>query len=109
MYETGAAVYVYYTVPFRSNSGMNNDKVVEIYEDIEHRTREVVFANGGSISHHHGVGKLRKRFMEKSFSGLNLDFYQGIKNHVDPKNIFAINNTVYSTEAEKEYDYKDKF
>ena len=104
LYETGAAVYVYFTVPYREFP----DKVVEVYEDIEHRTREAVFANGGSISHHHGVGKLRKRFMERSFSGLNREMYNGIKQNIDPKNIFAVNNTVYQSEAEKEYDYKEK-
>jgi alkyldihydroxyacetonephosphate synthase len=51
------------------------DKVVDIYEDIEHRSREVVMQYGGSISHHHGVGKLRKRFMEKSVTDINTQMH----------------------------------
>ena len=75
---------------------------------MEHRTREAVFQNGGSISHHHGVGKLRKRFMERSFAPINVDMMNGIKERIDPKNIFATNNTIYRLEGEKEYDLSDK-
>lgn len=35
-----------------------------IYEEIEDNARIEVMKNGGSISHHHGVGKLRKKFLE---------------------------------------------
>lgn len=35
LYETGAAVYVYFSLPIN----IFGDKVVDIYEDIEHRTR----------------------------------------------------------------------
>ena len=100
LYETGAAVYVYFTLGYRDFP----DKVVDIYEDIEHRTREAVFANGGSISHHHGVGKLRKRFMERSFSPMNFEMLNGIKERIDPKNIFAVNNTIYRLPGEQAYD-----
>ena len=42
------------------------EKVCDVYEDIEHRSREATLAYGGSISHHHGIGKLRKRFMDQT-------------------------------------------
>ena len=77
------------------------DKICDIYEDVEHRSRECVFANGGSISHHHGVGKLRKRFMDKSVSTINSRMIESIKKEMDPNNIFAINNTIYRSESEK--------
>ena len=85
---------MYFTIGYRNFP----EKVVAVYEDVEHRTREVVFANGGSISHHHGVGKLRKRFMERSVSDLNMQMTHALKDRVDPKNIFAINNTIYRSE-----------
>jgi len=84
------------------------DKVVDIYEDVEHRSREATFLYGGSISHHHGVGKLRKRFMEKSVSPINTTFLDGIKVSIDPKNIFAANNTIYRDEEEKNNDIGHK-
>ena len=101
LYETGAAVYVYFAIPYHD---LPMDKVVDIYEDIEHRSREVVMQYGGSISHHHGVGKLRKRFMEKSVSEVNMQMNNGIKNSLDPKNIFASSNTFYKSAEERKED-----
>ena len=61
LYNTGAAVYVYLGINFINTP---ESKMVEIYEDIENKARNATMKMGGSISHHHGVGKLRKRFME---------------------------------------------
>lgn len=63
---------------------------------------------GGSISHHHGVGKLRKRFMEKSVSPVHMEVMKGLKASVDPKNIFAANNTIYKDEEERTKDLEQK-
>jgi len=82
---------------------------VDIYEDVEHRSREACFQYGGSISHHHGVGKLRKRFMSKTTTGVNSTILEGIKNTLDPKNIFAANNTIYKSEEEHDQDVNKKF
>ena len=101
LYETGAAVYVYFSIKYDE---IPMDKVVDIYEDVEHRSREACFQYGGSISHHHGVGKLRKRFMGKMVSPINNTFLEGIKASIDPKNVFAANNTIYRDEAEKSKD-----
>jgi len=60
LYETGAAVYVYFTLNY-FDKGI--DKAVYYYETVEHAARDEVMACGGSLSHHHGIGKLRKRFM----------------------------------------------
>ena len=37
---------------------------MEIYEEIESNARAAIIEAGGCISHHHGVGKIRKRFVE---------------------------------------------
>lgn len=105
LYETGAAVYVYFAINYES---IEQKKVCDVYEDIEHRSREAVMKYGGSISHHHGVGKLRKRFMEKSVSPLNDVFMKGMKKTLDPNNIFAINNTIYQDEEERTKDLNHK-
>ena len=103
LYETGAAVYVYFALPF--NKLENKADIVDIYEDVENKSREACFQYGGCISHHHGVGKLRKRFMEKTYSPLNDQMMTGVKKALDPKNIFAVNNTIFRDEGEKERDY----
>jgi len=52
--------------------------------------------NGGSISHHHGVGKLRKDFMADTLSQSSIDLIKNIKKVQDPKNIFGIGNNVFA-------------
>lgn len=49
---------------------------------------------GGCISHHHGVGKLRKKFMPRSVGPLGIDILKGVKQTIDPTNIFATGNLV---------------
>lgn len=65
IYETGAAVYVYMSFNFK---GMDFGEVVDKYEAIEDAARDEVFNQGGCISHHHGVGKIRKKFMTRTVS-----------------------------------------
>ena len=101
LYETGAAVYVYFGFNY---DGIPNDKVVEIYEEVENDCRDEIMKQGGSISHHHGVGKIRKRFMSRTMTQTGLDFMQDFKKAVDPNNIFAVNNTIYREEGEEEAD-----
>ena len=35
--------------------------------------------------------------------------FKSMKQSLDPKNIFAVNNTIYEDEEEKALDLKDKF
>lgn len=50
---------------------------------------------GGSISHHHGVGKLRKKFMTRSIGGTGIEILKGLKKTFDPDNIFATGNVIW--------------
>ena len=34
--------------------------VVKVFSEIEHNARDEILKQGGSLSHHHGIGKLRK-------------------------------------------------
>jgi alkyldihydroxyacetonephosphate synthase len=47
---------------------------------------------GGSLSHHHGVGKLRKGYMDKALGQPALTMLRGLQNAVDPKRIMANSN-----------------
>jgi alkyldihydroxyacetonephosphate synthase len=49
---------------------------------------------GGCISHHHGVGKLRKKFLPRSIGDTGIQLLKGVKNTVDPNNIFATGNLI---------------
>ena len=100
LYETGAAVYVYFGYNY-AYANSPRDKVVEVYEEIENECRDEALKQGGSLSHHHGIGKIRKRFMKRIMPPMAVEFMQDIKKSVDPKNIFAINNTVFRSEQEE--------
>ncbi|MEZ5293656.1 MAG: FAD-binding oxidoreductase [Vicinamibacterales bacterium] len=86
-YHTG--VCVYFTLAF-SVRGLGDPGA--IFQDIEHRLRQVILDAGGSLSHHHGVGKLRQRFLPQVHSAAGLDAIRAAKRALDPDNVFGIAN-----------------
>ena len=56
------------------------------------RLRQVVLDHGGSLSHRHGVGKIRQRFLPQVCSDAGLAVIRAAKRGVDPGNIFGIGN-----------------
>ena len=89
VYHTGICMYNTMGINVR---GIKNPE--KVFGDIEHKIRECFIKNGGSISHHHGVGKLRKDFMPETISAGSIDVIQGIKKSQDPDNIFGISNNI---------------
>lgn len=61
LYHTGCAVYIYFAMMYKGIA-----EPVKAYEHIEHLARREIMNHGGSISHHHGVGKIRKQFLGSS-------------------------------------------
>ncbi|KAL3272801.1 hypothetical protein HHI36_014261 [Cryptolaemus montrouzieri] len=90
-YDAGCVIYFYFAF---SHEGVSDP--VETYHQIESIARNEILANGGSISHHHGVGKLRKKWYPETVSETGVRLYWAAKNELDPKNIFATNNFVKS-------------
>ncbi|KYN14983.1 Alkyldihydroxyacetonephosphate synthase [Trachymyrmex cornetzi] len=88
-YDAGCCVYFYLAINY---SNMENP--VETYEAIEHAAREEILANGGSLSHHHGVGKIRASFYPEAVGEAGVSLYRATKAHLDPHNIFAAGNMV---------------
>mmetsp|Transcript_24105 Transcript_24105/g.23713 ORF Transcript_24105/g.23713 Transcript_24105/m.23713 type:complete len:90 (+) Transcript_24105:1652-1921(+) len=80
------------------------NKVMQMYEEVEAECRDEIMKNGGCISHHHGVGKIRKRFMNKTMTDYGLRINDTLKDMFDPNNIFGANNTVYRLENEEKDD-----
>uniref|UniRef100_A0A672GC09 Alkylglycerone-phosphate synthase n=1 Tax=Salarias fasciatus TaxID=181472 RepID=A0A672GC09_SALFA len=86
-YDAGACVYFYFAFNYR---GLSDP--VHVYEQVEHAAREEILANGGSLSHHHGVGKLRKEWMRETVSDVGIGMLKSVKDYVDPNNIFGNRN-----------------
>eukprot|EP00750_Incisomonas_marina_P018643 INCI3083.1.p1 GENE.INCI3083.1~~INCI3083.1.p1 ORF type:complete len:670 (-),score=92.84 INCI3083.1:80-2089(-) len=86
-YDTGACIYFYFAMCFR---GL--DDPVGVYEKIEADAREEVLAHGGTLSHHHGVGKLRRRWMPQAAGETGMLMLRALKEKLDPNNILCAGN-----------------
>ena len=87
IYETGACIYFYF--------GMNHEGVdhpSEVYGEIERAAREEILKQGGSLSHHHGIGKLRQRYLGEIMSPTSIAWSRDAKRAFDPTNIFGCDN-----------------
>ncbi len=90
-YPTG--VCIYFTMGF---SGKGLDDAAAVYHQIEHHLRQVILDHGGSLSHHHGVGKIRHNFLPQVQSPNTANVMLGVKQALDPNNVFAGANGVYA-------------
>jgi alkyldihydroxyacetonephosphate synthase len=87
LYRTGAAIYFYFGFYFK---GVANPS--HVYLELENIAREEILRSGGSLSHHHGVGKLRRHFLPSIMSDTALAWKRSVKAATDPKNIFGVGN-----------------
>ncbi|HEX6384264.1 MAG TPA: FAD-binding oxidoreductase [Anaerolineae bacterium] len=93
VYHTG--VCIYFTHGFCTRGVEHPD---EVFSAIERSLRQTILEAGGSISHHHGVGKLRKDFMPQTLSPASVTALREVKRAVDPYNVFGISNNVFGEE-----------
>lgn len=63
------------------------EKEEKLYDKIWEISMTIVNKMGGTISHHHGVGLLKAKFMEKEWGQETIKIYQELKNFLDPNNI----------------------
>jgi len=87
LYATGVCVYFYFGI---GSEGVTDPS--EAFAAIEREAREEILRSGGSLSHHHGIGKLRQRFLPRVLSAGERAWVHGLKRAVDPENIFGIGN-----------------
>lgn len=86
-----SSVCIYFTVAIVTRGVKRADK---IFANIEQEIRSSILKSGGTISHHHGVGKIRQKFLFNNLSKTNVKLLRQIKRELDPKNIFGIGNNV---------------
>ena len=85
----GACIYFYFGFNF---TGLQDPE--HTFEEIEREARKEILAHGGSLSHHHGVGKHRKSFMPTAVSPTGMAMLRGVKDSLDPTNVFGSNNLI---------------
>jgi len=87
LYDTGCAVYFYFAMNYK---GLKDP--VKAYLEIEEEARIEILRLGGSISHHHGIGKLRAQFLPQVITPAHAKVLKAVKNELDPRNVFAARN-----------------
>jgi alkyldihydroxyacetonephosphate synthase len=87
IYQTGVCVYFYYGIGYE---GVENPS--HVYAEIEAAVRHAILRAGGSLSHHHGIGKLRQEFLPKIMSPAVREWNRRTKQAIDPENVFGSRN-----------------
>jgi len=75
-------------------SPMKKGQELEEFKEYHKGIIETILANKGSLSHHHGVGKMLGPWMEKELGKESLLMMQAIKNHLDPNGIMNPGGTL---------------
>jgi alkyldihydroxyacetonephosphate synthase len=93
VYRTGVCIYFYFGFYYK---GIPNPH--EVYLDLENMARDEILKSGGSLSHHHGVGKLRRAFLPRIMSPTTLQWKRDLKKTLDPSNLFGAGNQDLDTQ-----------
>jgi alkyldihydroxyacetonephosphate synthase len=91
LYHEGACLYFYLCISF---DGVEHPS--EVFTALEKAARDEILIQGGSLSHHHGIGKIRAPMLKgRSSSGFDKTM-AGIKKGIDKDNIFGARNGVFA-------------
>jgi alkyldihydroxyacetonephosphate synthase len=84
-YPQGANLYFIFLSRFAT---------LEEYKTFQMGIVERIVKSGGSLSHHHGVGKMLAPLMEKHLGKEQMDVLRALKAHFDPQNIMNPGGTL---------------
>lgn len=93
VYHEGACMYLYYGI---GETGERNQ--LQMFEELAQMLKDVIRANGGTLSHHHGIGKKNASRYGAAISEVGVNVFKAVKKEVDPNNIFAVGNLVLNEE-----------
>jgi alkyldihydroxyacetonephosphate synthase len=91
LYHEGACLYFYLCISF---DGVKNPSTV--FVELEHAARDEILKHGGSLSHHHGLGKHRSSFVNERCSTGFQSVVSSIKESIDKDNIFGARNGLFA-------------
>jgi alkyldihydroxyacetonephosphate synthase len=87
LYETGVCLYFYFAFHYKGV-----EQPSEVFAELERAARDEILRSGGSLSHHHGVGKLRQEFLPRVFSPAALAWRRQLAESLDPDQLFGSGN-----------------
>lgn len=87
LYSSGVCIYFYLAI-----DGRGLEDPCGSYQKLEHEARLAILENGGALSHHHGVGQIRKDYLPQIMSEAALGFRSRAKVAFDPDGLFGVGN-----------------
>jgi alkyldihydroxyacetonephosphate synthase len=87
LYTTGVCLYFYFAFHYKGV-----ERPSEVFAELERAARDEILRSGGSLSHHHGVGKLRQEFLPRVFAPAALAWRRQLRESVDPQRLFGGGN-----------------
>ena len=98
VYENGANLYFTFLSPMQI--GNERDDFAAFHRGLV----DTIVENGGSLSHHHGVGRVLAPWMESHLGESSMKALKAIKRHFDPENIMNPGGTLGLTQYRDETD-----
>jgi alkyldihydroxyacetonephosphate synthase len=92
LYHEGVCLYFYLCMNFEKV-----DNASLVFSEIERAARSEILLHGGSLSHHHGIGKVRSSFLDEINSPALQGAMKSVKQGMDPDNIFAARNGAFAS------------
>jgi len=80
-YATGANLYFIFLSPLRRDDELND------YRAFHTRIVDAIIANGGSLSHHHGIGRLFAPWLPGHLGPASMAALRGLKAGLDPHGV----------------------
>lgn len=87
VYENGANLYFTFIAP------MADDETAE-FAEFHQGLVETILEHGGSLSHHHGIGRMLGPWLEREIGPKGVGLLRGIKRHLDPKGVMNPGGTL---------------
>ena len=88
VYESGANLYFTFLSPMEKGNEKND------FSAFHKRLVDTIQENGGSLSHHHGVGRVLAPWMERHLGRPSMAVLGAVKKHFDPNNIMNPGGTL---------------
>jgi len=88
VYENGANLYFTFLSPMEKGNECND------FTLFHKGLIDTILASGGSISHHHGVGRVLAPWMEGHLGKNTMELFRAVKKHLDPDNIMNPGGTL---------------
>jgi alkyldihydroxyacetonephosphate synthase len=81
LYESGASLY------FTFLARQDDDRAVEQWWAAKSAASEAIVGHGGTITHHHAVGRDHAPWLGREVGGLGLDVLRAVKHRLDPTGV----------------------